>query len=238
VIQAVVVAAALVAVASAAARTQESTAPRRPILIELRVGKTEMLGDPGRTLVGPDDAIGLTGAVQLSSTVGAWVSADYRPSNSSVLYPGPGLSPAVSLYALTVGVSRRVGPALGRVRLRPIEIGLGAGATQMVAETRINQVTEPPPNAQPEAPYAAELLESRRWRPTGCVRLRLAVPLGRVARLSAAGALAASHAGDVRLWNGRWESTGGGTRYRASTQVWRYGTIVAVPLTLGLGAEF
>jgi hypothetical protein len=235
-IRAVVVAAALVAAAGAAA--QESTAPRRPILIELRVGKTEMLGEPARTLIGPDDAIGLTGAVQLSPTLGAWVSADYRPLNSSVLYPGPGLSPAVSLYGLTVGVSRRLGPALGRVRLRPIEIGLGAGATQMVAETRISQFTEPPPNAQPEAPYAAELLESRRWRPTGCVRLRLAVPLGRVARLSAAGALAATHAGDVRLWNGQWESSAGGTRYRASAQVWRYGTIVAVPLTLGLGAEF
>jgi hypothetical protein len=235
----IVIAAALVAAAAGTARAQDSTAVRRLILLELRLGTTEILGDPGRTLIGPDGAIGLTGAVRVSARLGAWFSADFRPSNSSVLYNGPDLSPAVSMYALTAGVSRPLGPSLGRARQRPIEVGVGVGATQMEVQWRgYNNVTQPPPDAQLEDPQSAGLLESRRWRPTATARLRLVLPLGRVARLSATGALAATHVGDVRLFNGRWEPTGDGTRYRASSEAWRYGTIVAVPITFGLGAEF
>jgi hypothetical protein len=224
--------------AASAALAQDPTPARLPILIEVRVGTTEILGSPGRALIGPDDAIGVTGALQLSPNLGAWLSADYRPSNSSRLYPGPGLSPAVSIYALTVGVSRRFGPAVGRARLRPIELGVGAGATRIEASARVSQPTEPPASLQPEAPAVWELLESTRWRPTALTRLRLAVPLGRVARLSATAALAATRAGDVRLWNGQWETSADGTRYHAASETWRYGTIVVVPITFGLGAEF
>lgn len=156
-----------------------------------------------------------------------------------MFYGGPGLSPAVSIYALTVGVSRALGPAVGRSGVRPIEVGLGVGATQVGVEWRsYDAVSEPPPGAQVEDPRAAGLLTSRRWHPSATARLRLVVPLARLIRLSATGALAVTPVGDVRLWNGQWEPVGDGTRYRASSQAWRYGTVVSVPLTLGLGAEF
>jgi hypothetical protein len=225
--------------AAGVAQGQDSAAFRRRILLEARAGMTEMLGDPGRTLIGPDDAIAVAGAAQLSPKFAAWLNADFRPSNSSRLYPGPGASPAVSMLALTVGVSRTFGPPLGRVRLRPIDMGLAAGATRILVEWRgYNDVTEPPPGAQAEDPQAAGLLSSARWRPTAAARLRLAAPIGRVVRLSAAAALLATHVGDVRLWNGQWEPTGDGSRYRASSQTWRYGTAVSVPFTLGLGVAF
>jgi hypothetical protein len=235
----VLVALVLFAAAAGVGRAQESPAFRRLILVEARVGTTEMLGNPGRTLIGADDAIGVGGAVQLSPKLAAWLNADFRPSNSSRLYPGPGLSPAVSMLALTVGVSRAFGPPIGRAQWRPIDVGLGAGATRTMVEWRgYNDVTEPPPGAQLEDPRAAGLLSSARWRPTAAARLRLAVPVGRVARLSATAALLATHVGDVRLWNGQWEPTGDGSRYRASSQTWRYGTAVSVPFTLGLGVAF
>jgi hypothetical protein len=233
-----ILAPALVVALAQTTRAQDSTASRRPILIEARVGTTEMLGDPGRTLIGPDAAIGVTVAVEGSRRVGAWFSTDYRPSNSSVLYNGPTLSPAVSIHALTAGVYRALGLSIGRARMRPIELGLGVGATRMTAEWRGNTVTEPPAGAQVDNPWSAGLLSSRRWGPTATARLRIALPLGRIARLSATGALAATRVGDVRLWNGQWEPSGDGTRYRASSETWRYGTIVAVPLTLGVGAAF
>lgn len=236
--RAVIVALLLAAAADAAA--QDSAAQRRPIIIEVRAGRTEMLGYTARVLIGPGDAVGLTGATRLSAGVDGWFSADYRPLNSSALYRGRDLSPAVSLYALTVGVSRLLGPAQGRARVRPVEVGLGAGATQTGVEWRgYNSVTGPPPAAEVEQdPRSAGLLSSHRWHATAAARLRLVVPVGRVARLSATGALAATPVGDVRLWSGGWEPTGEGGRYRPSVQTWRYGTIVSMPLTLGLGAEF
>jgi hypothetical protein len=233
----VVVALALFA-AAGAAQGQDSTAFRRRILLEARVGTTEMLGDPGRTLIGPDDAIGVAAAVQLSPKFAAWLNTDFRPSNSSKLYPGPGLSPAVSMLALTAGVSRAFGPPLGRLQWRPIEVGLGAGATRTTVEWRgYNDVTEPPPGAQVEDPRAAGLLSSARWRPTAAARLRFAVPLGSVV-LSATAALLATRVGDVPLWNGQWEPTDDPSRYRAGRQTWRYGTTIMTPLTVGLGLAF
>ena len=231
--------ATLLAVAPAqATHGQDSTASRWPVLIEARVGTTEMLGDPGRTLIGPDAAIGVTVAVEVSRRLGTWFSMDYRPTNSSVLYNGPTLSPAVTIHALTAGVYRALGPTIGRARMRPIELGLGVGMTRVRAEWRGNTVTEPPAGAPFEDPWSAGLLSSRRWGGTATARLRIALPLGRVARLSATGALAATRVGDVRLWNGQWEPTGDGNSYRPSSDTWRYGTVVTVPLTLGLGVHF
>jgi hypothetical protein len=224
--------------AAGVAQGQDSAAFRRRILLEARAGMTEMLGDPGRTLIGPDDAIAVAGAAQLSPKFAAWLNADFRPSNSSRLYPGPGASPAVSMLALTVGVSRTFGPPLGRVRLRPIDMGLAAGATRILVEWRgYNDVTEPPPGAQAEDPQAAGLLSSARWRPTAAARLRLAVPLGSVV-LSGTAALLATRVGDVPLWDGQWEPTENPSRYRAGRQTWRYGTTTTVPLTIGLGVAF
>jgi len=121
----------------------------------------------------------MTFAFQLSHRSWGWVSADYRPSNSSVMYPGPGMSPAVSLYALTAGLSRTFGLPFAPARWRPFELGLGAGATQAQFETRAYQGTGGtglPPDAQFEDVASSGLLSSSRWRPTATARLRVACP--------------------------------------------------------------
>jgi hypothetical protein len=222
-----------------AARAQDTTASGRVFLLEARVGTTEALGATSRSLVGPDAAIGVTFGFQLRGSSWGWASADYRPGNSSTLYPGPGMSPWISLYTVTVGVSRAVGLPFAGTRWRPFEVGLGVGATQVNLEaTRTNEPTTFPPDAEFEDLTSSDLLSSSRWRPAAAARLRVAIPLVRAVRLSATAGLIATHVGDVRLWNGRWEPTGEGSRYRPSTQVWSYGTILTVPLTVGVGFRF
>lgn len=221
-----------------AARAQDTTASGRVFLLEARAGTTEALGATSRSLVGPDDAIGVTFGFQLRGNSWGWASADYRPWNSSRLYPGPGMSPGISLYTLTAGVSRTFGLPFGGMRWRPFEVGLGVGATQVKLQaTGPNEPTSLPPDAELEG-LSSELVSTSRWRPAAAARLRVAIPLVRAVRLSATAGLIATHVGDVRLWNGRWEPTGEGSRYRASTQVWSYGTILTVPLTVGVGFQF
>jgi hypothetical protein len=218
---------------------QDTAASDRAFFLEARLGTTEALGARSRYLVGPDAAIGVTFGFQLKGSSWGWVSGDYKPGNSSVLYPGPGMSPWVSLYSLTGGVSRTFGLPQILPRWRPFEIGVGVGATQVQAESRAqSDLTSIPPDAQFESLDDTELLSSSRWRPAVAARFRISVPLAPFMRLSATAGLVATHVGDVRLWNGKWESTGEPGRYRPSAATWPFGTLLSVPLTLGIGFKF
>jgi len=221
------------------ARAQDTTRSERAFLLEGRVGVTEALGAGSRYLVGPDGAAGVTFAFQLSGYQWGWVSADYKPWNSSVLYPGSGMAPGIGLYTLTAGVSRTFGVPFARMRWRPFEIGLGLGATKVDLQSNAHSDLEGiPADAEFESVFDSELMSTSPWRPSAAARLRIGAPLFRAVRVSATAGLIATHVGDVRLWNGRWEPTGEGSRYRPSSEVWSFGTIVTVPLTVGLGFRF
>lgn len=228
------------------ARAQDTTAREPDFILEARVGQTEALGGTSRTLVGPDAAVGVTFAFQLSQRVSGWLSADFRPSNVSTMYRD-GTSPAVEFYALTGGLSRTFGLPFLPSRWRPFELGFGIGATQTAIETRANSYsgvplltpegTTFPPDAEFERVFDTALWSSTRWRPTAAVRLRMALPLGPL-RLSATAGVLATPVGDVRLWDGRWESAEDGTSYRPTSKVWSFGTVYTAPLTIGLGVRF
>jgi hypothetical protein len=230
---------ALAAGGPASAPAQDTTAFDRGFLLEVRAGTTEALGATTKYLVGPDAAIGVTFAFQLERRWWGWVSGDYKPENSSVAYLGPGMSPRVGLYTLTAGVSRTFGLPFGLVRWRPFELGLGVGATQaQFQSTAQSQAGQFPPDAQFEDVFSSDLMESSRWRPSAAARLRIAVPVLRAVRLSVTAAVVATRVGDVRLWDGGWEATGEGSRYRPTSETWSYGTIFTVPLTVGVGLRF
>jgi hypothetical protein len=145
---------------------QDTTASGRAFLLEGRVGTTEALGGRSRSLVGPDAAIGVTFGFQIKGSSWGWVSGDYKPGNSSVMYPGPGMSPWVSFYSLTGGISRTFGLPYVLPRWRPFEIGLGVGATQVEFQSvRQSDLTGIPPDAEFENVVDSELWSSSRWRP-------------------------------------------------------------------------
>jgi hypothetical protein len=230
---------ALVVGGFASARAQDTTASDRAYLLEGRLGGTAALGGRTRDLVGSHAAVGVTFAFQISRHSWGWVSADYMPFNWSG-YERPDMPPGISMYALTTGVSRAFGSPFAWGPWKPFEVGLGVGATQMDIQLPANiggTGASPPPDAQLDDLSSSRLLAYRQWRPAAAARLRMALPIGPL-RLSATAGLLATYVGDVPLWNGGWEPTGQGSRYRPSSRVWSYGTTFTAPLTVGLGFRF
>ncbi len=216
------------------AHAQDTAASSRDFILEGRLGVTKGLDARSRSLIGPEVAAGVTLAFQLSQRAWGWASVDYMPSILDPRYDDPRIgSPTIGFYSLTAGVSRTFGLPLLRSRWRLFEVGLGAGATQTELSPWVVW-TSPPPGAEVENRGA---LGFRRWRPAAAARLRIAVPIGAL-RLSGTAGLLATYIGDVPLWNGGWEATGDGSRYRLSTTVWPMGTVISVPLTIGLGFRF
>lgn len=237
----------LAIVASAAgtfgtAAAQDSTGADRAFVLEGRAGVMQAIGGTGRMLIdprSPDAAMGVTLGFQLSSRTWGWVSVDYKPDNQSARYGSSASDvPPIGLYALTAGVSRSFGLPGMPARWTPFELGLGAGATQTeIWPAGPLSGAAAPPEAELESVAESGLLGYRRWRPAAAGRLRIAVPIGPL-RLSGTAGLLATYVGNVRLWDGGWEPTGEGNRYRPTAKVWRFGTVVTVPLTVGFGFTF
>lgn len=224
-----------------AARPQETTASNRTYLLDFHVGHTATVGGRSRGLVAENGAASLAFAFEATRRSWGWVSFDFRPMTSLWGYRTDVVPPRVGMYAITAGVSRKLGPAIGRTRWLPIEVGLGAGATrvEIMSNGYIGANTpasELPPDAELErVPF--ELMRSLRWRPAAAARARLSVPIGSAFRLGVGASLLATRVGDVRLWDGGWEPTGTESRYRPTPRVWSFGTVVTAPVTIGLSLK-
>jgi hypothetical protein len=216
------------------ARAQDTTTSERAYVLEGRLGGTAAVGAKTRRYLTDDAAVGVTLAFEISERWWGWASADYKPWNWSGFGESP---PAINMYALTAGVSRRIGLPFVSRRRKPFELGLGVGATQVQMHSQSLGGEGAPPGAQLDDVASSGLLGSVRWRPTAAARLRLAVPIWAL-RVSATAALHATYVGDVPLWDGGWEPTGEGSRYRPSARVWSFGTVLTAPVTLGLGFSF
>jgi hypothetical protein len=230
-------AAAITVVTSAAAepaRAQDTTTSGRAYILEGRLGGTAAVGARTRQVLADGPAFGATLGFEISQRWWAWASADYRPTIWYGSEPSP---PPLNMYALTAGVSRRIGLPFVSGRRKPFELGLGVGATQVHMYSRISGSGGVPPGAQLDDVGSSGLLESITWRPTAAARLRLAVPIWAL-RVSATAALHATYVGDVPLWDGGWEPTGEGSRYRRSARTWSFGTMFTAPVTLGFGFRF
>jgi hypothetical protein len=220
------------------ARAQDSTGSGRSFLLEARLGTMESVGATSRYLASFEPAFGATLAFQLKGTWWGWLSGDYMPTNWSTMYAAR-RSPAVGLYTLAGGVSRRVGFPLGLAGWQPFEFGLGVGATQVqVQSTAQSQTAGLPPDAEFDRVSDSGLFSSSRWRPAAAARFRVAVRVVRAVHLTGTAGLIATHVGTVPVWNGGWEPTGDGARYRPSSEPSAFGTILTMPLTLGIGVRF
>ena len=219
------------------AAAQDTTASDRDFVLEGRIGGVKPLGGRTRSMIGPQMVGGVTLAFELSSRLWGWANIDYMPQNEYARYDDPRIgSPTFSLYALTGGLSRKFGLPFLPARLRPFELGIGAGATQTQLSSGFGMVpTSPPPGAEVEE--GSFPIGYRRWRPAASVRFRAALPIGPL-RLSGTAGVLVTYVGDVSLWNGGWEPAGDGVRYRPSRTVHPIGTLVAAPLSLGLGFRF
>ncbi len=232
-------------VALEAAPAQDTTAIERTFILEGRLGASGGIGG-NRALLKLDASTGVTFAFQLSRHWWGWTSADYRSDVGSSRLGGDG-SPAVELYTLTGGVSRTFGLPFLPSRWRPFEIGVGIGSTQSEIVTtahwsaaRLSAMSEEPSipaDAVLGPVFGTRLWSSTRWLPTMAGRLRMAAPLGPL-RLSVTAGLQATYVGDVQLWDGGWEPTGDGAVYRPTSKVWSFGTLLTIPVTVGLGFRF
>jgi hypothetical protein len=228
---------AITVIASAVAdpaRAQDTTTSERAYILEGRLGGTGAVGARTRRFLADDAGLGVTLAFEITQRWWGWASADYRPSNGYTFEQSP---PSMSMYALTAGASRRIGLPFVSGRRKPFELGLGVGATQVHMYSPTSGSGGAPPDAPLDDLGSSGLLESIRWRPTAAARLRLAVPIWAL-RVSATAALHATYIGDVPLWNGGWEPTGEGSRYRPSARIWSFGTMFTAPVTLGFGFRF
>jgi hypothetical protein len=219
---------------SAAAQDSSSAGP--VFTLEARGGTIATLGATRQRLQAPLVVAGVTFSFKVTDRLWGWTSIEYQPSAESTSWYEPSELPVVGLYSLTAGVSRRFGVPLTKIRWRPFELGLGLGASQTDIYGLNRYWTSPPSGADTERLDPA-LLSSIRWRPTVAARARFEIPVWAL-RLSASAGLLATHVGDVRLWDGGWEATEDGSRYRPSSKVWRLGTVVTVPLSVGLGFTF
>lgn len=215
----------------------------RIYLLDFHIGQTVSVGGRGRRLVADNGAAGVAFAFQATRRSWGWVSFDFRPTAAAweewyYTQPQSDLPPSVGMYAITGGGSWRFGPAIGRSRWLPLEVGLGAGATRVEIVSNGSRMTpEFPAESQFEDVFAAGLLSSLRWRPTAVARLRLSLPVGSAFRLGAGASLLATHLGDVRLWDGGWEQTGTDSRYRPTSRIWSFGTVVTAPITVTLSLK-
>jgi hypothetical protein len=240
----------LAAAAPQTGSAQEPTAAERSFILEGRLGVSDGLGGRSGSLVKPNAITGVSLSFHLSRHWWGWASADYRSDLGA--YPdwysdNRVRAPALELYTLTAGIARTFGLPFLPSRWRPLEIGVGIGATQSEIQTTANRSgntvsrtsggSNVPSNAEFEPLFNTSLWASTRWLPTMAARLRMAAPLGPL-RLSLTTGITATYVGDVQLWDGGWEPTGEGTRYRPTSTVWSYGTLLTVPLTVGLGFRF
>jgi hypothetical protein len=237
----------LAAAAPQAGPAQDTTVAERTFILEGRLGVSDGLGGRSGALLNPTAMTGVSLAFHLSRHWWGWASADYQSDlgSTSRLYMDSRVRPpALELYTLTAGVARRVGLPFLPSHWRPFEIGVGIGATQSEIQTMANTSGNTvftrdrfPPDAEFESVFGTGLWSSTRWLPTTAARLRMAAPLGPL-RLSLTTGITATYVGDVQLWDGGWEPTGEGTRYRPTSTVWSYGTLLTVPLSVGLGFRF
>lgn len=228
------------------ARAQDTTASERSFILEGRLGVSDGLGGKSGSLVRANAVTGVTLSFHLSRHWWGWASADYRSDLGSGRWSGDS-SPALELYTIAAGVSRTLGLPILPARWRPFELGFGIGATQSLIQTTANQFGNTisanpegstfPPDAVFERVLGTRLWSSSRWLPTMAGRLRMAAPLGPI-RLSVTAGVVATYVGDVQLWDGGWEPTGEGAHYRPTSKVWSYGTLLTVPVTVGLGFRF
>ena len=217
----------------ARADAQDTGSTSRAFVFEGRLGVTDALG-ASRMVVGQSAAAGATLAFQLSRRIWGWASVDYKPTDTYRYYLG---QPAIGLYTLSAGLSRTFGMPFLPDRWRPIEFGLGLGATQTEIWPEPVWREDPPPSDMLPDGAGFRATSFQGWRPTAAMRLRLALPIGPL-RLSATAGILATHVGGVQLWDGGWEPTGDGTRYRLTSAPWSPRTIYSVPLTAGLGFRF
>jgi hypothetical protein len=222
------------------AGAQDTTASTRTYLLEVRIGEASGVGAHSTTLVGKDaGAVGLTFAFEASRRSWGWVSFDFRPMTAPYDYfssPSP-VPPSIGMYSIMAGVSRKFGRPIGRSRWQPLELGVGAGASrvEMIAYGPVGP-QDYPADAQLER-LAVGLVSAVRWQPAAAARLHLTLPLGSAFRIGGGVSLVATHVGDVRLWDGLWEPTGVGSRYRPTTRVWAFGTTVTAPVTVSLALK-
>jgi hypothetical protein len=221
-------------VGSATASAQDTAATDRAFIFEGRLGAVIVAGGSSRRLFRPGPATGATLAFHVARHTWGWASVDYKPTESDQASLG---RPTVGLYTLSAGMARTFGMPFLPSRWRPIELGLGLGATQTeIWPDRRPTDDPPPPDMQLEAGHLS-LLYFREWRPAIATRLRLALPLGPL-RLSATAGVVATYVGGPQLWDGGWEPTGDGLHYRLTSAPWSPRILYAVPLTAGFGFKF